>query len=114
MTLVNNHDVPGTTIQNLLAVRAMYGLVNARDNQLIFQCCIAIGSCPLPKLQFEASKFSSHVSDSSRWSEIQNSKTGMRGKQLLDEQPNLHCFSEPHFVRNQDTLERRRVQDVAH
>ncbi len=102
MTLIDNHDVPGTTVQNLLAVRSMYSLVNARDNQLIFQACIAIASCPLPKRQFEASEFFSHVSDKSRGSEIQSSKTRIRGKQFLNEEPNLHCLSEPDFVCDQD------------
>ena len=54
VTLVHDHDVPRTAVQHLLGVCAVYGLVNARDDQLIFQSRIAIRRGPLPKRQVEA------------------------------------------------------------
>jgi hypothetical protein len=92
----------------------MYGLVNARDNQLIFKSCVAISGGPLSKRQLEASELPSHISDKSRRRQIQNPKTRIGGKPLLNEQPNLDRLAEPHFIRDQDTFQRRRVQDVPH
>src|SRR5688572_29272386 len=86
MTLVDDHDVPRSAVEYLFGVCAVYGFVNARDDQLIIQLRSAVRGGPLPKRQVQANEFLEHVSNQARRREVEHPKTWTGREQLLNQQ----------------------------
>jgi hypothetical protein len=117
VAFVDNDNIPGTALHDLLKVVSEHGLVNARNNEpIVTDARIRRAACyPTTRIQLELlSKLEGDISDEARWRKVQNAHARSSLKKALNDQSSFNCLPQAHLVSDQNLVKIGTFQNMLH